>query len=281
MDMTFPVSFKPILCDQQISEFLAIRRPPSSKKSWSIWRKKFKTRMVGVSSNRAFPNIYPHIARACLGWCHCFRNPEQYIPSGVPLCLISESDFVNYDKIRPIKSKKNYDFVYVCQSSQKSSKNYALFLKSLNVFASMNIKGVVIGTIVNHPSVTSYKFVPRKKLFRLMSSAKFAFFPNRYDASPRVLSESLCLNIPIVVNGSILGGWKYVNESTGIMFKNDLSDLKSSVESIVSNTSLRPREYFADNYGPYKTGHRLKEFLISCGRIVKNKPYIIPPYWRS
>ena len=29
------------------------------------------------------------------GWCHCFRNPELYIPDEVPKLLLSESDFIS------------------------------------------------------------------------------------------------------------------------------------------------------------------------------------------
>ena len=33
----------------------------------------------------------------CNAWLHCFRIPEEYLPTDKPLCLLSESDFVNYN----------------------------------------------------------------------------------------------------------------------------------------------------------------------------------------
>ena len=42
-------------------------------------------------------------------------------------------------------------------------------------------------------------------MLKLYQKAKFVFLPNEADASPRVLTECLVLNIPCLVNTNILG----------------------------------------------------------------------------
>lgn len=52
-------------------------------------------------------------------WLHCSRDPAAVLPAGVPRALISESDFVMYDRddgggrLIPRGLQKKYDFLYV------------------------------------------------------------------------------------------------------------------------------------------------------------------------
>ncbi len=70
--------------------------------------------------------------------------------------------------------------------------------------------------------------------------------PNVHDASPRVLVEALSLNVPILVNRHILGGWKYVNGQTGAFFDNEenVVQMFSEIRAKQDRAELRPRQWF-------------------------------------
>ena len=81
------------------------------------------------------------------------------------------------------------------------------------------------------------------------------------DASPRILSECLCLNKPALVNINIVGGWKYINEQTGEFF-NDENDVELSLKKLLNNlNNYKPREYFENYYGPKFCGRILAAFI--------------------
>ena len=87
-------------------------------------------------------------------------------------------------------------------------------------------------------------------------------FPEK-DASPRVLTEALCMDIPALTNKNILGGWKYINESTGEFFT-DENDIAESIKKMlvkIEGKQYSPRKYFVDNYGVKKAGATLKDYL--------------------
>ena len=71
------------------------------------------------------------------------------------------------------------------------------------------------------------------------------------------------LKITILINKNILGGWKYINKQTGQFFT-DEKDLEQNLDILLSNikrNTYSPRKYFVENYGPRRSGERLKEFL--------------------
>jgi hypothetical protein len=57
-----------------------------------------------------------------------------------------------------------------------------------------------------------------------MNSTRALFCTSIYDASPRIIVESLSLNIPVLLNKNILGGWKYINDETGHLFDPEIAD---------------------------------------------------------
>ena len=101
--------------------------------------------------------------------------------------------------------------------------------------------------------------------------SKFVVVPNTVDASPRILTEALCYNLPCLVNYNILGGWKYVNEQTGEFF-HDENDIEEQAKKLMNNLNkYEPQKYFLNNHGKHKEG---KEFLAFIKRIIpklKNK----------
>ena len=60
-----------------------------------------------------------------------------------------------------------------------------------------------------------------------------------------------------------MGGWKYVNNKTGVFFNNE-KDFEKSLRVLLKNmNSYKPREWFSAKYGPENSGKRLKKFLKS------------------
>lgn len=274
-NIDFPLAFKPVIAENDNCKILCLRRPPNEE-DWLKYKNEYS--IIGISSNRGFPKKCPNYAKSCFGWCHCFRDPDNYIPIEVPKALISESDFINYDKIKPYNVDKKYDFAYTCLKTQSEPKNYKLFLKSLPILVDqMNLKGLVIGRRCKYNNIDCIGLTSRKQFFRFISSARFLFLPNKYDASPRILTESLCLDIPVVVNEEILGGWKYVSSQSGFFFSDDLVNLSEAIEKVL-DSKMSPRDHFAGLYGPQKTGWKLRESLQKWEIKVKNTPYMISPY---
>merc|ERR1712039_816356 len=61
---------------------------------------------------------------------------------------------------------------------------------------------------------TSY--LPNQRdYFDYLRQSRFAFLPQVHDASPRVSTQALTLDVPILMNWYIMGGWKYVTEQPG------------------------------------------------------------------
>ena len=251
-------------------------------------------KFIGLSSNNSHPRICdnPHgychkienlkynnkyIEDYVDGWCHCFKNPEKYIKNNLPLALISESDFTDYNSIVPKDLIKKYDFIAIqpkdnndCIDGWKSYyKNWKLCKKIIPILIDdLHLTGIIIGrkgcekdiNIKNKDNLILTNNINHDTLKTYMNESKFTLLPNLEEASPRVLTESLCLNVPVLVYENILGGWKYVNDQTGEFFNEN--NLIKKVKLIL-NKKYQPRDYFVNNYGIVKSGHRLKDFIKS------------------
>ena len=211
------------------------------------------------------------------GWLHCFRKPEKFIDENVPRTLISESDFTNYDLYKPDKQvKKIYDYIYVCPKDIDGScmgpvsvnKNWKLAKKCIKLLSGkMKLKGLLVGRkgcdipSICKDNVTLTDFLSQDELIKSYQKSKFVFIPNKTDASPRVLTEAMCINLPALVNYNVVGGWKYINEKNGFLFKT-LDDVKKGVTFILDKLdNLTPRKEFIDNYGKINSGKKFKEFI--------------------
>lgn len=210
------------------------------------------------------------------GWLHCFRNPNNFIDQHIPKILISESDFCNSDIYKPDNTiEKIYDFIYVCPTDSDNNcegwvafnKNWALAKKCIKYMCgTLKLKGILVGRKgCKLPSgceelVETTKFLTRSELIDSYRKSKFIFIPNISDASPRVLVEALCCNIPALINYNIVGGWKYINNETGVFFKNKY-DIKQALKSILDNKTFNPREYYLQHWGKENTGKKLKQFI--------------------
>jgi len=259
--------------------------------------KKKNINFLGMSSYQEFPGLMtnPHdplkdkkysgwnynYMTMTEGWCHCFRDPNKYIPSDFKKALISESDFHDYNVHKPADIKiqdKEYDFIYVCLKDddkcsygwQAHNRNWEGALKYLEIMCSKyKLRGCLIGRInckipdSCHKLLDLTDFMEYSHFIKMYDKCKFIFLPNLTDASPRVMTEAMDYNLPVLVNENILGGWKYVNEQTGVFF-ND-GNFEKQLDVFLKNLDkYKPRDYFINNYGPINSGKRLLEFIKEC-----------------
>ena len=236
--------------------------------------------MIEEFTNKMNPYNLKMYFDLCEGWLHCFKNPIKYIPMDKPNVLISESDFVNYKTLVPDNTEKIYDFIYSCPKVNKESscddwvsinKNWELAKKCLPILCGKyNLKGMLIGRDgciddLNNDikkNITTTGWLEYNDMIVKYKQSKWVFVPNIIDASPRIITEALSLNLPCIMNNNILGGWKYINDKTG-MFFTDENDLSSILDKFLPNLNkYTPREFIINNYGPINTGIRLKKFLF-------------------
>ena len=105
-------------------------------------------------------------------------------------------------------------------------------------------------------------FQPQSKFLKLIQECKWLFVPNISDASPRVVTQAMCYNMPILMNKNIVGGWKYIDETQTGVFFTDEKDISSSLYKLQNNlTTYKPREWFIKHYGKVNSGKRLLAFL--------------------
>jgi hypothetical protein len=210
-------------------------------------------------------------------WLHCFRTPNQYLNNEIPKLLFSESDLKDYSTHVPDTSiKKEYDFIYVCLKDndkcepgwQSYNRNWNLAKKCLEIMCEKHgLKGCLVGrqnckfTTKCNGIVKVLPFLKYHEFQKELQKAKFLFVPNLSDASPRIIVESMCYDLRLLVNYNIVGGWKYVTKETGEFFSNE-NDVSQSINTLLTNMNrYTPRNYFIKNYGKEKSGRILAKFI--------------------
>jgi hypothetical protein len=105
-----------------------------------------------------------------------------------------------------------------------------------------------------------------------MQECKFLFVPNISDASPRLITEAISYNIPVLVNYNILGGWNNVSPGvTGEFFTNE-KDVIEPLNRLTKNyNNYKPRDWFVKNRGKINCGKILAKFLIENFPNINNK----------
>ena len=276
-------------------KIVLLSHPFTRDSSWQQYLdyKKDKFLILGITSYNEFPKIttnkldglnnpedkawkYDYM-KVVDGWLHCFRKPDKYIDSVVPKHLLSESDFTNYDLFKPNSNiKKEYDYIYVCPKDSDGkcfgwaaeNKNWKLGLKCIKILSGkMKLKGLLVGRKGcklpknTDKYLTTTDFLSQDELIKSYLKSKFILVPNRTDASPRVLTEALCCNLPALLNYNIVGGWKYINKNSGALFKN-LKEIKEGANYIINNhKNIHPRKEYLEHYGYENAGKRFKEFI--------------------
>jgi hypothetical protein len=231
-------------------------------------------RFVGVTSYLDFPRGAGPLdyEAVCEVWCHCFRDPEAYLSQGAPRALISASDFSDSRHMRRCVEDGTpavaFDYLYVGSADpwKKAVKNWPLAARCIpEINRTFGLKALVIGapdeTFALSADVAFLSSLPWPALLRAMASARFLFVPNVRDPSPRIVAEALCLDVPVLMNEAILGGWKYVNRFTGRFFESERDVLEATARVLARG--LRPCGWFRANFGPELSARRLTALVRS------------------
>ena len=226
-------------------------------------------------------------------WLTCMNQLELYNFTDNNVTInISESDFIDPDYTI---SEKKYDFIYICNKDSNDcplngwnaiNRNFNLALKCFPIMCNeYNLKGLVVGRVGCNleekykDKIIVTDFLDYFDLQEKMRQSKFLFVPNIYDASPRVVSECISKNIPVLMNKNIIGGSKYINYNTGELFI-DEHDIKNALNNLLNKIDyISPISWWQDNYGSEKSSKKLRDFLYkSYPNIlenVKNVSFII------
>jgi hypothetical protein len=256
----------------------------------------------GISSYLDYPNkiINPyedrfHIERGhdytkmADAWLNCFRIPS-YLDkiNHLPNILMSEADLKDTTP-QDVNTPKEYDFLYCCLSDndqctpgwQSYNRNWDLAKKCLEIMCNeFHLRGLLVGRKNCEFSnrcdgiVKVLPFLPYHEFQAELKKCKFLFVPNVSDASPRVISEAILYDIPVLVNQNILGGWHNVIPSVTGEFFNDETDISNSTRRLlmnINNQTYRPGEWYRKNRGKTISGAILAEFLIKHFPNLNNK----------
>lgn len=214
--------------------------------------------------NEDFINKYGNLV---ILWLHCFKDSINYIPPSIPKILYSETDqYPNVGYLNSIiTNDKKYDFVASIQETEWNSwiRGLDIAKKWLNYMADeMKLKILVCGSNRRNDFSTNIDvidFKPWSEFINILNTAKYLFCSSRYDASPRIVIEAMSLNMPVLLNENILGGWKYINEETGMFFFYD-EDIKNRVNKFLdsfSNNKKNPAKWVRNNINIDKGAERL------------------------
>ena len=248
--------------------------------------------IIGVTAYKSFPLKITHDNEdkyhltdnfnyyQIKNWLCCFTNKEQYgFTDFHNIIDISESDFYDIDVSNNEILEKKYDFIYICNKDDNQcsingwnaiNRNYELALKCFPIMINKyNLKGLAVGRIGCNlekeygNKLETTDFLNWHDLQNKMKQSKFLFVPNIHDASPRVVSECLIKNIPILMNKNILCGSKYITDDTGILFENEY-DFDNKLYKLLSNiNTMHPQKWWISNYGISATSIKLRNFLYN------------------
>jgi len=262
---------------------------------------------IGISSFEDFPlpsvnpfsGKYPaneYVGRFP-GFLHMMREPEKFFPPHVKLLLMSQSDFSLPRAPREPKAVK-YDFTFSgsdqdvrndCVGWSSFAKNWSFVKESLEVMCGeYKMTGVLVATkdkqgikACSIPEsckglITQTTFLPQNEFHDYIKQSKFVFLPQIHDASPRVSTQALALDKPLLTNWHISGGWKYMNadpkshesstvQKTGEYF-HDMRDFRQSLEKLMAGVNVpgtyEPKKYMDAYFGDQKQGVRLFNFIV-------------------
>uniref|UniRef100_A0A7S4JMQ7 Uncharacterized protein n=1 Tax=Odontella aurita TaxID=265563 RepID=A0A7S4JMQ7_9STRA len=312
-------AFQPVRTDGGgYVNIIMVRAPFRSEEERDSFEKyKDEILFIGISSFEAFPLSSPNPFSSNFsdslytsmfpGFLHMMHEPERHFPPHVKTLLLSQSDFeLPHDTPLAESDTEHhmYDFTFSvsdmnveggCVGWGAFAKNWSFMLEALEVMCSdeFDLRGVLVGTRDKQDKVrcaippqcegkmTQTSMMTQDKYFDYMRRSRFTFLPQVYDASPRVATQSLCLDVPLLMNKHILGGWKYVNEETGEFFS-DMTDLRDSIHRILDNVKKRqyhPRRWVKANYGNEHAGvvllNWVKEHFADRIEIPEGTNYLI------
>lgn len=213
-------------------------------------------------------------------WLYCFREPSEKLKqSGLPRLLMTEADLMNPNNYQiDTTIRKEYDFIYVNLNDNDKcepgwnwyNRNWDLAKVCLEIMCrDYKLKGIIVGR--ENCEFTEYcsgivkvlPFLEHSEFKKALQKCRFLFLPNISDASPRVLSEALLMNMPVLVNYNILGGWHNVIPGVTGEFFTDETDVGKGIDKIINKNNYSPREWYINNRGVNNSGVKLAQFLLA------------------
>jgi hypothetical protein len=249
--------------------------------------------IAGITAYKSFPkpisdktgdnetkkDPFPYYDRIKQWFC-CFRDPSKYgFDSSHRLLDLSESDYYDVESKESLaKIEKKYDFIYICLKDDEKTcpmdgwnainRNFDLALKCLPIMIKeMGLKGLVIGRVgcglekQYGDKIEVIDFLPWHEFQVKIRESRFLFVPNIYDASPRVVAESITKNLPVLMNERILCGSKYIQYETGELFT-DNHDIRLALDRLLAKIdTISPIDWWKKNHSRKKAGKRMRDFL--------------------
>ena len=249
------------------------------------------TKVVGFTSYKTFPKTitdktgdmntimdgFDYLGEI-KNWVVCFKDPKAYgFNDSHTMIEMSESDFKDAEEAPPAVEKK-YDFIYVCLQDFEHScpldgwnatnRNFDLALKCFPIMINeLGLKLLVVGR-KNCGLEEKYgdrmevvNMLPYQEFQDKLAQSKYLFVPNIYDASPRVVTEAISKNIPVLMNRNIVCGSKYINSETGQLFS-DENDIRANLQSMLRR-KMSPQKWWRENYSRQSAGVKFRNYLHS------------------
>jgi hypothetical protein len=212
-------------------------------------------------------------------WLSCFKNPMDYglDPKIHHLANISESDFYDAED-ESMRREKKYDIIYVCLNDTEGScqmdgwnainRNFKLALACLPILIEeMNLRVLIIGREncglekLYGDRITIMGFLPYHEFQDKLRESRVLFVPNIYDASPRVVAESLIKGLPVLMNRSIVCGSKYVVPETGELFTDD-NDIRHHARKLMERlSSMDTAAWWKQHYSRASSAKKMRNII--------------------
>eukprot|EP00434_Breviolum_minutum_P021650 symbB.v1.2.019108.t1/scaffold1551.1/size112226/3 len=273
---------------------ILVRSPFRSDQHMQLYEKlKDEILFLGISSWEDYPLPAPNPFSSSFprdkfvglfpGFLYMHRNPERIFPKHVKLLLLSQSDFSLPGPMPALPKKCDFTFsgsdqdvAQDCVGWSSYAKNWSFVKEALEVMCGeLKMTGVLVATkdkrgqkACSIPAscdglITQTTFLNQDEFFKYTRQSHFLFLPQVHDASPRVITQALALDVPVLMNKNLIGGWKYLTDQTGEGF-NDVHDIKESIQRLRDNIaagSYHPRRYVDENCGDQVSGERLAKFV--------------------
>lgn len=245
------------------------------------------TKVIGYTSYKTFPKAIQdgtgddvnlddpfEYTSEIKNWVVCFKDPKAYgFTERNTLLEMSESDFRD---AAPHTTEKKYDVLYVCLQDEDNAcplngwnavnRNFNLALKCFPIMVNkFNLKILVIGRLncgleeMYGDSIHVVGFLPWDEFQGKLRESRYLFVPNVYDASPRVVTEAISQDIPVLMNRNIVCGSKYITRETGELFT-DENDVAHHLNSMLTR-EMHPQKWWQENYSNKASGVKFRNFL--------------------
>lgn len=265
-------------------------REESAKEKYYEYKKR-GIHVFGITAYKSFPNR--HMLDSSEGeyerndtfdytseikdWLCCFKDKSHYGFTDKNNTIdISESDFYTSED-DTLKKEKKYDFIYICNKDSDTcplngwnaiNRNFDLALKCFPIMCNeYKLKGLIVGRVgcglekKYGDKMEVVDWLDWHILQDKMRESCMLFVPNIYDASPRVIAESITKDLPVLMNRNILCGSKYITYDTGQLFSDEVN-LRPALNQLLDRIDkISPKKWWSENYSQEKSQKKLCNFL--------------------